>query len=66
MKLSQQSIDFIKLIQRAPDIGEGWRQSDPLIYRFVREFPNQELLERDDERLRVRLSSDGLVLARYL
>ena len=66
--MNNQSRDFIRLILRSPDIGEGWRKvSDPL-WKLVEAFAHQELLEKQDsaEGKKVRLSPDGIVVARYL
>lgn len=65
-KLSPTDKSFLQLILRSPDLGEGWRNVSNALWRFVEEFSAQELLDRDGNLKRVRLSEKGKVIADYL
>ncbi len=64
-KLSQQQIDFMRLLRRSPDIGDGWRQSGAMLWPLVQKFANPELTELDTEKMRVRLTEKGETLLRF-
>lgn len=65
-KLSQRDKYFLALLDRAPDLGDGWRQVAKVIWPIVEGFSKRELLELDEEHLRVRLNDAGRVVTRYL
>lgn len=64
--MTQQDKNFIKLIQRSPDHGNGWRQVSDLCWELILEFKQPDLIEIDTELKRVRLSHDGTIVAKYL
>jgi hypothetical protein len=64
--LSAKEKGFLRLIQRSPDIGDGWRQVSDALWALVAFFGKQELIETDCENKRVRLSHDGAIVVRYL
>ena len=66
MKLTNQEIDFLKLINRSPSDEHGWRQVSNLLWDFVIEFPKRELIEIDELQKRVRFSPRGKVLVEYI
>jgi hypothetical protein len=57
---------FLKLLLRSPDIGDGWRKVSDVVWTLVDQFDKPELLEKDSEGKRVRLSPNGQVVADYL
>lgn len=65
-KLTQQAKDTIKLIQRSPNVGDGWRNvSEPLRKHITTWLQSAEdLFEFDGER--IRLSPEGQTVAKYL
>jgi len=68
-KLSDDDINFIRLVQRSPDRGDGWRSVSALLWRMVEGFARQELIERErneDGTGRVRLNERGNIVAEYL
>ena len=64
--LSDQDRNFIRLVLRSRDVGEGWRKVSPTLWKLVELFKHDELLERDKDGLRVRLTQKGNVVAEYL
>lgn len=62
--ISQVQKDGLKLIARSIDIGNGWRQCSPQIFRVLNEMP-VDLVERDEILQRVRLTPAGEAVAKY-
>ena len=59
MSLSQQQKDLLKLVGRSPNIGDGWRNCAPKIFaNFIVPMPD-ELVEKDVENRRARLTVAG-------
>ena len=66
-KLTTQETELLRLIARSPDAGDGWRQASPAIYTlWLRSFGRPELVELDDENLRIRLSERGSIILEYV
>lgn len=69
-ELSQKQRNFLRLILRSPDAGDGWRAVSKILTPITKEMisENPELFEsRDtDETFYIRLSERGGVLADYL
>lgn len=65
-KLADTEVNFLKLIIRSTDRGDGWRQVSTLLWRLVHEFKPKELIEIDYDKLRVRLSERGKIVVEYL
>lgn len=65
-KLTQQAKDTLKLIQRSPDIGQGWRTVSELLRPNMTTWlaSAEELYEFDGER--IRLTRDGDLVMRYI
>lgn len=68
MPLPHDAKSFITLIQRSPDIGDGWRKLSPQLddhFRSVIEkFP--DLFQYDEHLPAVRLTERGQILMEYL
>lgn len=64
--LSKQNRNIIRLIARSADIGEGWRQASFTTWPLLMAFPHAELIERDTENVRVRLTEKGRLILKYL
>jgi hypothetical protein len=65
-KLTQMATDGLKLILRSPDVGDGWRDVAPPLRKNMPIWLKsaEGLYEFDGKR--IRLTPDGLVVARYL
>lgn len=59
-------LDTIKLIQRSPDRGDGWRSCSRVLFDGLISIMPDELVEKDEEGLRVRLTKDGETLAAWM
>ena len=77
MALEQRDKDFLKLLMRSPDEGEGWRRVSELLWPMVQAQHERtpELLrikslpsdnEVDEYRRYVRLSAEGKVVVEWL
>lgn len=69
MKLSDQDINFIKLILRSPDAGDGWRRVSAQLWVLCERFGRQELVEyatAPEGGGKIRLSDRGIVLTDYI
>ncbi len=64
--LSQSQKSAIQLIVRTRDAGDGWRQCTQNTYSMIANSLPSDLLERDDEKKMVRLTSEGLVVAKWI
>ena len=66
MKLSNQECDFLRLLSRSPDRGDGWRSVSRCCWNaFVVLFENTDLLQIDDANHRCRLTAKGLTVLEY-
>lgn len=61
--MTRQDQDFLKLLLRSPDRGDGWRSVSEACWQLVDSFENKRLLEIDKEQMRVRLTDDGELVA---
>ncbi len=70
LKIDNQQIDFMRLIQRSPDRGEGWRSVSgalrTVVTRTAEQHPDLYETEERDGGFFVRLSERGQVLADYV
>jgi hypothetical protein len=64
--LSQKDKGLIQLIIRSPDSGDGWRNVSKTLWPLVNGFSASELIEKDMDGHRVRLSELGYKVAEYL
>jgi hypothetical protein len=65
-KLTERDHSFLALIQRSPDIGGGWRKVSPHLWALIGGFKHAELIEKDEECSRIRLTEAGQLIVRYL
>lgn len=65
-ELSQQDKNFLALILRSPNIGDGWRQVSKTLWPLVDMFGRQELIEINKDELRIRLSETGKIVIDYI
>jgi len=68
--ITDQQRSFIRLIMRSPDIGDEFRTVStiltPLVTRIVAELPELYELRTTDEGCSIRLTTQGLTVAKYL
>ncbi len=64
-KLTDRQRDMLRLVQRSPDIGDGWRQVSEMLWPLVTSSGHTELLEKDAENLRVRFTQEGKTVVRF-
>lgn len=61
-------VSFLKLLQRSPDCGDGWREySVPLrglIFASQKAYPG--LFEVEDDKMRVRTTNEGNILVKWM
>lgn len=58
--------NVMRLIQRSPDVGDGWRQVSGALWRVVVANSHPDLTDLDEEMKRVRLTAEGETVMRYL
>lgn len=71
MKLKDDDKNFLRLIQRSPDIGEGWRNVSPKLWQLVEMHQKTipTLFEAELEPTgggRVRLTEEAQIVMKYL
>lgn len=72
MNLMNQKADnsFIALVKRSTDAGEGWKEVNPrlskLVTEKVAETPDLFETKTEGDKLFVRLSIEGAIVAKYL
>lgn len=70
MSNKQKLKSVIRLIERSPDIGEGWRSVSPMLMRgLIEPFEDQTLIEWEKDGAeggRVRLTDKGRDVLPYL
>lgn len=57
--ISTQDKQFLQLLKRSPDRGDGWRSVSKTCWPLVEDFKTPELIEIDKENMRVRLTEAG-------
>jgi hypothetical protein len=57
---------MLRLIERSPDIGEGWRQCSTPLWPHVVDQSPPDLVELDHEQKRVRFTPEGIIIMRWL
>lgn len=67
-RLTNSQENFLRLILRSPDIGEGWRRFSKQVWPLIENFGRKEMLEVDGtkEGGKIRLSERGLVVCDYI
>lgn len=70
ISLEDLHIDFIRLVMRSPDVGEGWRTVSKTLRKWaedtVAKRPEIYEIKADGNTLMLRLSERGKVLADYV
>jgi hypothetical protein len=70
LSLEDLHIDFIRLVMRSPDVGEGWRSVSNALRKFAESTASKrpEIYETKTESgaLMLRLSLRGKILADYV
>lgn len=70
LKISDKQIDFIRLVRRTPDVGDGWRVVSDTLRKItlhtVDEQPDIYETKEHEGRLFIRLSERGSILGDYL
>jgi hypothetical protein len=64
-KITENQRIMLQLIQRSPDIGDGWRQVSDALWRHAEDQAHPDLTELDSEKKRVRFTSEGDTIMRY-
>lgn len=68
-KLPQQQKDFLRLVLRSPDVGDGWRSVSPILVPVTKKqvASNPELFEtRDEDGFLIRLTERARIVTDYL
>lgn len=63
---NRHNINMLQLLRRSPDRGDGWRSVSDLLWPHTIEHLPPELIEKDEERKRVRLSERGKIIMDYI
>lgn len=63
--ITRQDKDFMQLLNRTRDAGDGWRNVSMVCWQLVESFTTPELLEIDRENRRVRFTPEGLAVLKY-
>lgn len=63
--ITRQDKDFMQLISRTRDCGDGWRNVSTMCWQLVERFTTPELLEIGQENRRVRFTQEGLAVLKY-
>lgn len=64
--LTEHQRSVLKYICRQPAMRDGWRQMQDTVFEVMLEYLRPDLTELDHVEKRVRLTPDGLIVARYL
>lgn len=64
-KITQIEKGLLRLIERSPDIGEGWRQVSQLLWPTVSANCHPQLMELNTENRRIRITAEGETIMRY-
>ena len=65
-KITKKQMILLRLIERSPDAGDGWRHVSDGLWRHVEEQRHKKLTEIDKNLKRIRFTPDGLVVMKYL
>lgn len=57
--------DFLRLLDRSPDRGDGWRSVSETCWPLVEQFGVPELIEIDKDNMRVRLTDSGIAVVHF-
>ena len=65
--MSNQEIrNFLRLVKRSPDVGDGWKKCGEMLWPFAQKVP-EELMEREPDEVggRVRVTPMGDAVCKY-
>jgi len=65
-KITKNQGIMLELIYRSPDSGHGWRQVSNMLWRHVLDQSHPDLTEFDHDLKRVRFTSEGNTVMKYL
>lgn len=63
--ISTQDRNTLKLIERSPDRGDGWRSVSKTCWPLIEAFAERDLLEIDHQGMRVRFSEAGQAVVMF-
>ena len=63
--LTSSEKDLLRIIARSDDIGDGWRQCSDATWTLVEQFRQRELIDTDEARRRVALTTKGWTVVKY-
>lgn len=67
-RLTWEQENFLALLLRSPDAGDGWREVSSWVWQVVEHFGRKELLEveKREDGGRIRLSERGKIVVDYI
>lgn len=65
-KLTEREIDFLRLVMRSNDCGNGWKSVSTVVWPLVLAFKRPELIDIHPTETAIRLSERGKIVAEYL
>lgn len=65
MKIAPRDKEFLKLLLRSPDVGDGWRNVSSAVWPLVAAFKHPELIRMRNGN-QVKLSGRGLIIVDYI
>jgi len=66
MKITQEQKATLDLLMRSPDRGDGWRTCSPILFeKLIVPMPD-ELVEKDVEQKKCRLTEEALTLIEWM
>lgn len=57
--------EILRLIQRSPDVGDGWRSVSKVCWKLIEKFTATELVEIDALNRKVRLTDSGKIVVDF-
>lgn len=65
MAISNSDKQFLLLISRSPDHGDGWRSVSQVCWPLVESFETPELIQIDKDAMRIRLTEAGKAVVTF-
>ena len=66
MRITQEQIDILNLINRSKSTRYGWKQCAPIIFeKLITSIPD-DLVEKDYEKNRVRFTKEGSIVVKWV
>jgi hypothetical protein len=66
LPITENQKNMLRLIERSPGNGEGWRKVSNPLWKLVLDLRHPELTEIDHENMRVRFTPERTTVMRYL